>query len=343
VFADYLKRDTSQYEINASGDRTALNPNVATNTPVVNVSFVSGAPKTRLLTREEYNRSVVSFNYRTGAVLLTREDVKAVLQREDVLSLFTPEELAVLAGGGGGGGGGGQQPPSAEPGNTFVSTFWTVPAGVYRIRAVIIGGGGGGGGGSNDLSYAGHGGKRGEVLIREFDVVPGQQLEVRLGLGGSPYLYTQDGTIVYPQPGDYGTSDGTRAYNGRDGGDTIFHEWVALGGRGGASDPAYAPTYKHADADGEGQVAASVGSGALSGGGLGGSPGVATAGNDTMTYSYPGTNGAFGWSTPNSTGGGWNATVPGAGGGGASADPNGVGAFGGSGKNGIVYISWGNL
>lgn len=342
VFADTDKRDLNLYEINSAGDRVTLNPNVLVNTPVVNVSFVSGVPKTRLLTREEYNRSVVSFNYRTGAVLLTREDVRAVLQREDIFALLTDSERAILAGGGGGGGGG-TEPPSAEPGNTFVTTFWIVPDGVYRIRSVIIGGGGGGGGGSNDFSHAGHGGRRGEVLIREFDVVPGQALEVRLGVGGSPYLYTQDGTIVYPQPGDYGTSDGMRAYPGRDGGDTIFHEWVAFGGRGGGVDPAYAPFYKHADADGEGQVAPAVGTGAYSGGGMGGTTGIATVNNDTMTYSYPGTNGAFGWSVPNSTGGGYSATAPGAGGGGAAADPSGVGAFGGSGRNGIVYISWGNL
>lgn len=339
TFVDKVKYDNSQYSINAAGDRVILNPNAGTNVPVICVSFRSAVPKSRLLTREEYNRSVVSFNYRTGAILLTREDVRAVLHREDVFALLTDAERAVLAGQGGGGGG--EQPPSAQPGNTFTSTNWTVPEGVYRIRAVIIAGGGQGGGASNDMSYAGHGGKRGEVLVREFDVVPGQQLEVRLGVGGSSYLYTMDGATVYPQPGDPGTSNGSIAFNGRNGGDTIFHQWVAIGGLGGVSEPAYGPTYRHADAEGEGQVSMQTGTGNYTGGGMGGTTGVKTQGNDEMVFSYPGTNGAFGWSVPNSTGGGYNASVPGAGGGGAAADPNGVGAFGGAGQNGVVYISWG--
>ncbi len=334
------KYDANRYDINASGDKVVLNPNAATNVPVVSYSFSSGFPKSRLLTREEYNKSVVSFNYRQGVVLLTREDVKAVLMREDVLSLFTAAELAVIQGGGGGTDP--EEPPHAQPGDVFITTNWTVPEGVYRIRAVIIGAGGQGGGGSNDLSYAGHGGKRGEVLIQTFDVVPGQLLQIRLGVGGSSYLYTQSGTTVYPQPGDFGTSDGAVGYNGRDGGDTIFHQWVAQGGRGGVSEPAYAPTYRHADCDGEGQVDMATGSGSYSGGGAGGLPGVQTSGNNEMVFSYPGTDGAFGWKVSNTTGGGLAASKPGAGGGGASADPAGSGAFGGAGSNGVVYISWGN-
>lgn len=338
TFVDTKKYDNSQYSINAAGDKVILNPNTSSNTPVCCISFRSAFPKSRLLTREEYNRSVVSFNYRTGSVLLTREDVRAVLHREDVFALLTDAERSVLAGQGGGGD---PEEPNAQPGNTFTSTNWIVPDGVYRIRSVIIAAGGQGGGASNDYSYAGHGGKRGEVLIREFDVVPGQQLEVRLGVGGSSYLYTADGTTVYPQPGDPGTTDGSVGFNGRNGGDTIFHQWVAIGGLGGISEPAYGPSYRHADADGEGQVPMATGTGNYTGGGQGGTTGVQTTGNSELVYSYPGTNGAFGWSVPNSTGGGYAAVVPGAAGGGAAADPNGVGAFGGAGRNGVVYISWG--
>ena len=336
TFVGNNKYDNAQYELGTASNSVALNPLAPINMSVVNISFVSAAPKTRLLTRAEYNASVVSFNYRTGTVLLTREDVAAVLHREDVLALLTPEERAIL-----------QNtgpvvpvvPPHAEPGNTFASSMWTVPVGVYHIRAVIIGGAGGGGGGSNDLSYAGHGGERGKVQIVEMDVTPGDQIEVRLGAGGSPYLYTIDGTVVYPQPGDYGTSDGSRGYPGRNGEATIFGSYVVAGGLGGGSEPAYGPDYVHSDSAGQGQVPVS-GTGQLQGGGAPGQTGIMTTGNNTMSYSYPGTNGALGWSTSNSTGGGHNATSPGAGGGGAAADPNGVGAFGGAGANGVVYITW---
>jgi hypothetical protein len=85
-----------------------------------------------------------------------------------------------------------------------------------------------------------------------------------------------------------------------------------------------------------------TGSGSYSGGGSGGLPGVQTSGNNEMVFSYPGTDGAFGWKVSNTTGGGLAASKPGAGGGGASADPAGSGAFGGAGSNGVVYISWGN-
>lgn len=336
VFDGKLKRDSAGYDINAAGDKFTLNPNTTTNTPVVGVSFNSGPPKTRLLTRAEYNRSVVSFNYRTGAILLTREDVKNVLSREDILALLTESERAVLQGGGQGGS---TDQPHAEPGNTFTSTNWVVPAGVYHIRAVIIGGGGGGGGGSANMSYAGHGGKKGQMLVQELDVVPGQQLEVRLGVGGSPYLYTADGTTVYPQPGDFGTSDGMYGYRGRSGENTIFHQWVAQGGQSGGSDPVYAAPYTHVDSKGEDQVPI-TGTGTPVGGGAPGVTGVQTPSNNVMAYSYPGTNGAFGYQVANSTGGGYAATSPGAGGGGAAADPLGVGAFGGAGANGVVYISW---
>ncbi len=334
TFVGQLKYDNIQYDINSTGNRVSLNPNTAN--PVTLVSFVSGMPKTRLITRDEYNQTVVSFNYRNGAVILTREDVMAVLQREDILSLLTDAERAILAGQGGGG----TEPPHALPGNEFTTSNWTVPAGVYHIKAVIMGAGGGGGGGGADLYYGGHGGKRGQVLVYELDVTPGQQLEVRLGVGGSPYLYTEMGATIYPQPGDYGTSDTARGYPGRDGGNTIFHQWVAMGGVGGGSEQAAAPTYAHPDGDGEGQVAMSTGTGSYSGGGDKGVSTVTTAGNDVMMYSYPGNNGAFGWQITGSTGGGHNATVPGAGGGGAAGNPMGVGAFGGAGANGVVYISW---
>ena len=99
TFVGYDKYDNSQYELGAAKNSVSLNPLAQINMSVVNVSFVSAAPKTRLLTRAEYNQSVVSFNYRQGTVLLTREDVAAVLQREDVLGLLTTAERAILAGG----------------------------------------------------------------------------------------------------------------------------------------------------------------------------------------------------------------------------------------------------
>jgi len=64
------------------------------------------------------------------------------------------------------------------------SQNWTVPSGVYRIKALVIGGGGGGGGGSS--AYVGGGGGTGGVLFVDMLVTPGLDLKIVVGAGGSP-------------------------------------------------------------------------------------------------------------------------------------------------------------
>lgn len=338
-FVNGVKRGDSGYSLSDGMNIISLNPNDAqSSTEITCVSFNSEPPKTRLLLRSEYNASVTSFNYRKGTVLLTREDVAAVLNRDDVLNLLTAEERAVLQGGT-------TTPPDtgelpqAEPGNTFVTSYWTVPANVYQITVVIIGGGGSGGGAGADFLYSGRGGKRGEYLRVTLNVQPGDQFEVRLGTGGSPYLYTADGTKIYPQAGDYGTTNGAVGYIGRDGEDTIFASYVMKGGKGGLSEPATGPTYQFSDSAGEGQLGIS-GTGPYLGGGAAGVTGVQTSGNNTIELSSPGDPFTRTVYRTAIEGGGGNATAPGAGGGGATCTPGGDGAFGGAGANGIVYIMW---
>lgn len=62
------------------------------------------------------------------------------------------------------------------------SQNWQVPAGVHKIKALIIGGGGGGGGGN--ASYSGGGGGAGGTTFAEIIVQPGTELSIAVGGGG---------------------------------------------------------------------------------------------------------------------------------------------------------------
>jgi hypothetical protein len=72
---------------------------------------------------------------------------------------------------------------------------WVVPAGVYRVRAIVTGGGGGGGSsGSGDVS--GGGGGAGATAFAVFSVTPGEYLTIIVGaggLGGVPHNYGSNG------------------------------------------------------------------------------------------------------------------------------------------------------
>lgn len=113
------------------------------------------------------------------------------------------------------------------------SRSWTVPDGVYVIRAYIAGGGGGGAGASPD-GRGGGGGGAGGTCIALLGVSPGQVVSVVVGHGGAGGAAGQPG-----QPG--GTSSllgvsaggagggGSSPPAGGPGGDA----WGGLGSRGG--------------------------------------------------------------------------------------------------------------
>lgn len=60
------------------------------------------------------------------------------------------------------------------------SHAFTVPAGVSRIRAIVVGAGGGGAC-SKTTYYAGNGGGGGGFAMGEYDVTPGQVLAITVG------------------------------------------------------------------------------------------------------------------------------------------------------------------
>ena len=61
------------------------------------------------------------------------------------------------------------------------SSTFTVPAGVTKVRAIVIGAGGGGG----HSPGAGSGGAGGGFAMGEYTVTPGQNISVTVGSGGS--------------------------------------------------------------------------------------------------------------------------------------------------------------
>lgn len=93
---------------------------------------------------------------------------------------------------------------------------FTVPDGVYFIRVQALGAGGGGGGTENQAAGAGGAG-RGGYAVAHFEVTPGEQFSIVIGLGG---LGTE--------------ANGNFVLDGDDGGDTTFGTIVeARGGKGG--------------------------------------------------------------------------------------------------------------
>ncbi len=69
-------------------------------------------------------------------------------------------------------------------------TSWTVPAGVKRVRVIMVGGGGAGGVGStlmlsNTVEGIACGGGNGAVCVAEFDTTPGESITYSVGAGGT--------------------------------------------------------------------------------------------------------------------------------------------------------------
>lgn len=176
-------------------------------------------------------------------------------------------------------------------GGTFV-----VPTNVTRIKVEMWGGGGGGGDGWN--SYSGGGGGAGAYALNVFDVKPGTNITVTIGLGGN--RNTNGGATSF---GNLMSAGG-----GVHGGSAAGNPSSVLGGAGGSSTGAIVP-FSGCD----GQAGDTAGPGGFGGpafrGGKGGYPGFSSG----------------------SIGGGGD--IPGGGGGGG-----GPGYIGGAGAQGVVFV-----
>lgn len=240
----------------------------------------------------------------------------------------------------------------------------TIPAGVTKLRAVLIGGGSGGetgadgergtNGTSEDNGTGGEGGAAGnpgsggKILITDIDVTPGQVITATIGAGGLPGQ--AGGATTF---GTYSSADGTAVdvgyfdvmqnarygYPGQPG---------IKGGKGNGSDGAgESITYKGAIYDpGENGINArsgsTIGAGGLGGGAAAGAHGLyGEDGRITSSHAYGGDggDGADAMQSDNATiygcgGRGGHGGGGGGGGGGAKAASSDLQTFGWAGKGG---------
>ena len=111
---------------------------------------------------------------------------------------------------------------------------WTVPDGVYRVRAIVTGGGGGGGG-SNSLDYTGAGGGAGATAFAVFDVTPGESLTITVGAGGAGGSSTVSGGSGQASRIMRASTVLVEAAPGAGGGSRQAYNSFAFGGAGGSS------------------------------------------------------------------------------------------------------------
>lgn len=147
------------------------------------------------------------------------------------------------------------------------TTTWTVPENVYSVSVVCVGGGGGGFAGSN---VSGGGGGGALAYKNNYQVVPGQTIEIIVGLGGTSSTAGEsssfDGVVIAggggAGTGSAGGSGGTPSGNdgGGNGGSGGFNS-AGGGGGGGAGG------YSGDGGDGGSTTAGSDGSGGGGGGG----------------------------------------------------------------------------
>lgn len=193
---------------------------------------------------------------------------------------------------------------------------YTVPAGIYRIKARVQGGGGGGGGAEGTTTGIGSGGASGGYCEKVYSVVPGQV-----------FTYTVSST---------GAAGGSGNASGTAGASAIFDiagsPVTAGGGGGGLS-----------TATGSALAILFSGSGGTATGGhvnIPGGSGMSVARNATNSYSMSsGANSLLGHggnSGANSAGG--DATGYGAGGGGTVTTNTVASKAGGTGAPGIIIV-----
>ena len=256
--------------------------------------------------------------------------------------------------------------------STNAAISYTIPDGVYKIKAIVIGGGGGGSGAAVNSSntseiWEGGGGGAGGAYVISFGCTPGNTLGIRAGQGGaggrctkgtsgtssyagntgSTSYITMGGTTLVTAPAGIGasaakigTTDGTGGSGGSINANIAVDSSVTLlaSGAGGAG--------------GEGGDNAAAGNGASAG--LGGSHlGGGGGGIDSTIYSNYVTNlpTTTGYCMPN---GGTSSNILGTdsaigvyGGGGAGASGQEkstvTSIYAGDGGSGLVILEWDNV
>ena len=221
-------------------------------------------------------------------------------------------------------------------------SYFTVPAGVTAISAVVIGGGGGG----CRSSSAGGGGSGGDLRwIKSIDVTPGETLRIDVGAGGAAGSTGGDGyfsgiqrsngfVILQASGGGGGTLSSVRAqYGGSYGPSTTTSGTGAvgpIGGGNGGSGGSGAGASNAAGGGGAGGYLGNGGNGAIAtnnvngndasfGGGGGGGGG---AGASAQTGGTGGGVGLLGWGS-DGTGGNYNNNSNGSSGAGGSGGQGG--------------------
>lgn len=193
---------------------------------------------------------------------------------------------------------------------TGVTTTWTAPAGVTRIKVEVCGGGGSGGGSSSSCSFGGGGGGSGAMAWGYYTVTPGNNYTVIVGAGGTAPAANASGVV--------GVAGGSSSFDGA---------IIAGGGGGGAiqltsgtgGTPSGSANF-YGQPGNQGQVVFTNGYWGFPGGtspcgGIGGIPGVM----------YP------------AAIAGGPGSAPGGGGGGAGCYGQGAGGNGGTGRVIIWY------
>ena len=201
---------------------------------------------------------------------------------------------------------------------TTNGTF-TVPTNVTRIKVELWGGGGGGGKG-NSSGWNGGGGGAGGYAFNNFNVLPGTNFPVTVGIGGTNTAagtFSSFGTLISATGGGAGTNATSNANGGGGVGGTTTNSLVSFG-IGGATTNSI--VLFSGNAGGAGGTIAGVG------------------GNGASALGPIGGIGGLGGVTPNGTasGAGGNANGAGAGGGGSSAGQNPT--PGGTGGPGLVIV-----
>jgi hypothetical protein len=197
---------------------------------------------------------------------------------------------------------------------TTNGTF-VVPGNVTRIKVELWGGGGGGGKGSS--SWNGGGGGAGGYAFNVFNVTPGANYSVTVGIGGTNGVagtFSSFGNLVSATGGGAGTNATSNANGGGGNGGTTTNSIVSFGVGGATTNS----IVLFAGGAGQAGWAFESGNGASAIGPLGGAGGlgVATSGMASVP--------------------GLNASGPGGGGSGSSAGQNP--APGGTGGPGLVIV-----
>lgn len=148
------------------------------------------------------------------------------------------------------------------------TSYWTCPAGLTSIQALLVAGGGGSGGGGQTGYHGGGGGGGGVIYNSNVTVVPGTTYAITVGAGGK-----------------WGIGVGDAGYRGGNGGNTVAFGLAAIGGGGGGG-----------NSEANGATGGSGGGGNLYGGlGGAGTAGQGFAGGAGMaTYGASGGGGGAG-------------------------------------------------